>query len=92
MKKLLAAASLALALSLTACTSFTPLAAGSGEVAVKHGEASQATLFGFIPLSTNCTILKAAQNGGIKHIATVDIKHFSFLGLYNSKTTIVIGD
>lgn len=92
MKKLFSALPLALALAFTACTSFTPIAAGSGEVAVKRGEATAATIFGFLPISNDCTILKAAQNGGIQHIATADVKNFTFLGLYNSTTTIVTGD
>ncbi len=92
MKKLLTAGTLALALAFTSCTSFAPLAAGAGEVGVKKGEATAATILGFIPVTKDCTILKAAQNGGITHIATVDVKHFSFLGLYNSSTTIVTGD
>ncbi len=82
----------ALALAFSSCTSYTPIAAGSGTVGEKRGEATCATLLGWIPLGSDNSMLKAAQNGGIKHIATVDRKTFNFLGLYSSVTTIVTGD
>ncbi|MBP3771650.1 MAG: hypothetical protein J6I53_03025 [Treponema sp.] len=92
MKKVFAIATVALGLALMSCSSYRPVAAGSGTVGAKHGESTAATLFGFIPLSTDNTMLKAAQNGGIEHVATVDQKFFTFLGLYTSVTTIVTGD
>ena len=92
MKKIFAIASLALGLAFMSCTSYRPVSAATGTVGVKHGEAKAARLFGFIPLGSNCSMLKAAQNGGIEHIATVDQKYFWFLGIYTSVTTIVTGD
>ncbi|MBR0099014.1 MAG: hypothetical protein IJP90_04800 [Treponema sp.] len=92
MKKLFAIATVALGLAFMSCSSYRPVSAGAGTVGAKHGEATAAKLFGFIPLSSDNTMLKAAQNGGIEHIATVDQKYFSFLGLYTSVTTIVTGD
>lgn len=92
MKKVFGAALVALTLAFTACSTFTPIAAGSGTVGAKRGEATAATLLGWLPVSNDNTILKAAQNGGIEHIATVDVKHFNFLWLYSSTTTIVTGD
>lgn len=87
-----AGAALALALAFSSCSSYRPIAAGAGTVGEKRGEATAAKLFGWIPLSSDNTMLKAAQNGGIKHVATVDQKTFTFLGLYSSVTTIVTGD
>lgn len=92
MKKLFGISAIALSLMLSACTTFVPLSAGSGTVGAKRGESVARTLFGFIPLSSDNTMLKAAQDGGIEHIATVDLKYFTFFGLYSSKTTIVTGD
>ncbi len=83
-----------LTLALTSCTTIIPLTAGSGNVGEKRGEATVAYLFGFIPLqfSDDSGILKAAKDGDITHVATVDVKKFSVLGIYTSKTTIVTGD
>lgn len=81
-----------LALAFSSCTSYTPIAAGAGTVGEKRGEATAVTILGFIPIMSNDSMLKAAQNGGIKHIATVDRKDFKFLGLFHSVTTIVTGD
>ncbi len=92
MKKFLAAGVLALSLAFTACTTFRPVSAGSGVVGAKHGEATAVTLFGLLPITNDCSMLKAAKNGGIEHVATVDQKIFTFLGLYSSVTTIVTGD
>lgn len=92
MKKIFAITTVVATLALSACSSYRPIAAASGEVGAKRGEATAATLFGFIPLSVNNSMLKAAENGGIKHVGTVDQKYFSFLGIYSSVTTIVTGD
>lgn len=98
MKKLFGAALVALTLAFTACTTFVPVAAGSGTVGAKRGEATFATVLGCIPIPNNDgsapdnTMLKAAQNGGIKRIATVDVKIYNILWLYTTTTTIVTGD
>lgn len=82
----------ALALAVSSCTSYTPIAAGAGTVGEKRGEASKVTILGWIPISGDNSMLTAAQHGGIKHVATVDQKVFTLFGLYNSVTTIVTGD
>jgi len=44
---------------------------------------------------TSCSLtlpVKAAQNGGITKISTVDIKHKSILGIVVSYETIVTGE
>lgn len=78
-------------LTMIACTSITPICAGSGNVGERRGEATTVVLFGFLPLGGDNSILKAAKDGGITHIATVDKKVFS-LGFYTSVTTVVTGD
>jgi len=40
----------------------------------------------------DASIQKAAQNGGITKISTVDIKHTSILGIVVSYETIVTGE
>ncbi|WP_294428807.1 TRL domain-containing protein [uncultured Treponema sp.] len=92
MKKLFTIATAVLALAFISCASYRPVAAGPGKVGSKHGEATSANLLGFIPLGGDNTMLRAAQNGGIEHIATVDQKYFSLLGIYTSVTTIVTGE
>lgn len=83
-----------LTLALTSCTTIIPLTAGSGKVGEKKGEAKTAYVLGFIPLQTedDNSILKAAKDGDITHVATVDLKIFTVLGFYTTKTTIVTGD
>ncbi len=92
MKKLMLAGAMVCALALSACTSFTPVAASSGTVGAKTGESTATFLFGYLPLKGDNSILAAANNGGIKNVATVDVKTVSYLGLYAKKTTIVTGN
>ena len=91
MKKIFALAAVVLGLTFASCTSYRPIAAASGTVGEKKGESKGTMLFG-IPTEGDCSILTAANRGGIKHIATVDQKYFSFLGLYTEITTIVTGE
>lgn len=92
MKKL-AVVMLALAtLFLVGCTTVSPVTATSNDLGSKVGEASGTYLFGFLPLGNmNMGIQKAAQNGGITKISTVDTKVKS--GLFTTKiSTIVTGE
>lgn len=88
---ILATAAMALAVS---CTTVVPGSADSGASAnAKRGEASGGFLFGVLPVtSADVSISTAAANGGIKHIATVDHKVYSLLGIWVTKTTIVTGE
>ncbi len=81
----------ALALTASSCTSYRPVSAGSGTVGEKRGEATASYIL-YFPLGQDNSALAAAQNGGIKHIGTVDQKIFTLLGLYTTVTTIVTGD
>ncbi|MDP8206182.1 MAG: hypothetical protein P9L92_05920 [Candidatus Electryonea clarkiae] len=60
-----------------------------------QGEATVAVLFGFIPITNDRGFLLAynnallmAQADGLIEIFS-DVKHFNFLGIYRSETTIV---
>jgi len=82
-------------LALAGCTSVTPLAATSNELGNKVGQASIFYLFSFLPLPFHGDrgIAKAARNGGITKISTVDTKTVVwpfFLGTVY--TTIVTGE
>ena len=85
------AAALVLAMS---CTTVSPGSADSGATAnAKRGEATGNFLFGYIPLmSSDVSIATAAENGGIRKIATVDHKTVSYAGIWVVRTTIVTGE
>ena len=100
MKKMLAAVVMALALTLTGCTTFTPISAGSGEIGEKKGSATAVQLFApygidYLALMNfgNNSMLKAANRAEITKVATVDAKETRILwGLVIVKTTIVTGE
>ncbi len=81
----------ALTLAFASCTTYRPVAASSGVVGEKKGEASASYIL-YFPLNQNNSMLEAANNGGIKNVATVDQKVFTVLGLYTKVTTIVTGN
>ena len=103
MKKLLTSilAAVALCFAATSCVTVTPGYGVLGTGAVtpgvsmkKKGEASARFLFGAIPMgNADYSVSKAAENGGIKKIATVDTKTVVFDGIiFVTKTTIVTGE
>lgn len=81
-----------LAFLFTSCATTVPVCATSNEVGSKVGEATGTYLFGVMPLGNiDVSIKKAAENGGITKISTVDQKTAS--GLFTTKiTTIVTGE
>lgn len=93
MKKLFGLVALTATLLLASCTSVMPLAATSNTLGSKVGEASTTMIFGVIPMSTEADIgiQKAAQNGGISKISTVDQKVKNYV-LWSEVTTVVTGD
>ena len=96
MKKILsrhcfAAGLCAALLAFSGCTSIVPVSAGAGTIGSRRGEASGVWLFG-LPLAADLSAATAAANGGIKRIATIDVKTTNILGLIIVKTTIVTGD
>ena len=77
MKKLLVVFAILLSFALVGCmTTVHPFAVTSNELGSKVCEANAKFLFGVLPLSFNMDlgIQKAAQNGGITKISTVDVK------------------
>jgi hypothetical protein len=81
--------------AMASCTTVTPLTATSNELGHKVGTATVFYLFGWLPLplSGDRGIAKAARNGGITKISTVDTKSIIwpfFIGA--SYTTIVTGE
>ena len=91
MKKLALAIVAALIL-FASCSTVTPVCATSNPVGSKVGEATATYLFGYIPLgSCDMGIQKAAKQGGITLISTVDSKVSA--GLFTTKiTTVVTGE
>lgn len=76
------------------CSTTGPVAATSNELGAKVGTSTAGKLFGLIPIpfDGDYSIAKAARNGGITKISTVDLKEFSYLGVWSGKTTIVTGE
>lgn len=101
MKKLIISVVVAsvFALMLTSCASVAPgyglLGTGAvvpGVSMEKKGEATADFLLGFIPLKgADCSVSKAAENGGITKIATIDSKKVNSIFVIK-KTTIVTGE
>ena len=82
---------LSMGLLFASCTTIRPITATSNNVGNKKGEACHATILGFIPISgDDVSIYKAAKNGGIKQISTVDSEAFWAL-IYNKFCTVVRG-
>ena len=93
MKKTLVVLALVFAFVLVGCTTVNPFAVTSNELGSKVGEASVKFLFGYLPLSFNMDlgIQKAAQNGGITKISTVDVKTKQGF-LVTTVSTVVTGE
>ncbi len=73
-------------------TSFTESVAASGGVDTggKTGEACAQNILGLASFG-DASVNKAAQNGGIKKVATVDRSYLNVLFLYGKSCTIVTG-
>ncbi|WP_037572132.1 TRL domain-containing protein [Spirochaeta cellobiosiphila] len=78
--------------SIMSCTITTPGTATSNPVGSKTGEATGSFIFG-IPMGTNLDmgIQKAALNGGISTVSTVDVK-YTWLVVLTKVTTVVTGE
>ncbi len=83
---------LAVLVSLMSCTTVKPVAATSNPVGEKVGHASATYLFGLIPLTFNADhgIQKAAKDGNITEISTVDVKVTDYI-LWSDVSTVVTG-
>lgn len=80
-----------IALTLVSCSTTVPFAATSNPVGNKMGKSQIAYILIF-PISNDAGIYKAAKNGGISKISTVDVKYTNILGFYRSMDTIVSGE
>ena len=92
MKKIVKIASVVLVVMfMLSCSVTAPLTATSNPIGSKTGEASATFLVGYLPISGDYSIQKAAMEGGITEISTVDVK--TTPGLFTVKlTTIVTGN
>mgnify|MGYP001346627594 CR=1 FL=1 len=79
------------ALTLSACSITMPVCATSNPVGSKVGEASGSMIIGLF-FDQDASIRKAAINGNITKISTVDIKTFMVAPFFVQYTTIVTGE
>ncbi len=92
MKHKLAFLTMALSLLLSACTLNRPVCATSNPLGSKVGVYKQKSILFFSPISnTDAAIQKAAENGGITRISTVD-HNITFFLLFTEYRTIVRGE
>jgi hypothetical protein len=85
------AAMFAVVAMMSSCALTLPVTATSNPVGSKVGTAKATGYLGAIFLNQDASIQKAAKNGGITEISTVDIKKSSMLGIIVSYETIVTG-
>ena len=90
MKKSLFFTCLAISLALLSSCMTVPVAVTSGEIGPLKGESSSVKLFEIIPISGENTIARAAEEGGITNITTVEYQQ-RHLGIFGVYTTIVTG-
>lgn len=87
-------AAVAIAISMASCSVSGPvlITDNPGGKDAKKGEASYSVILGFIrPMDADISIKKAAENGKITKISTVDYKIYG--GLFKSTyTTVVTGE
>lgn len=88
-----ALAGIVISLAITSCSFTAPVTATSNEVGKKVGEAKTTRILVFFFDGGDASIQKAAQNGNLKKISTVDFKtSVGFLGLWTTYRTIVTGE
>jgi hypothetical protein len=78
---------------MTSCSITTPVCATSNPIGSKVGSAKSFQVLGFFWDGGDMSIRKAAKNGGITKISTVDFKRsIVFLSFVLSYETIVTGE
>ena len=87
-----AAALFAVVAMMSSCALTLPVNATANTVGGKVGTAKATGYFGVLFFDADASIKTAAQNGGIKKIATVDLKQTSLLGIIVTYETIVTGE
>ncbi|TQR61308.1 TRL-like family protein [Campylobacter troglodytis] len=100
MKKVLGVTAL-VAVLFTACATPLPTGqlytginlpiSGNANSGGKTGEASCTSILGLVAMG-DCSVSKAAENGSISNIQTVDFKVNNFFGLFGTYTTTVKGN
>jgi hypothetical protein len=92
MKKVLLCATVGFACALSSCSITMPVAVSSNPIGAKTGSATADVYLGVFCFGGDASIQKAAKNGGITRVATVDMKATSILNILNTYTTIVTGE
>jgi hypothetical protein len=81
-----------LALFLTSCAVTLPVNATSNKVGNKVGMSKATGYLNVLWFDADASIQKAAKQGGITKISTVDLKHTNMLGIIQTYECIVTGD
>jgi len=76
----------------TSCALTLPVTATSNQVGDKVGMSKAQGYLGFLWFDQDASIQKAAKNGGITTVSTVDIKSTNLLGIIMTYETIVTGN
>lgn len=83
---------LAMAATVSSCAVSYPVIVTTNK-SVKEGRVSKKIIFGIPPMNMDLSIKTAAENGGIKRVATVDfLVESKALGFVRKYTTIVTGE
>ena len=77
---------------MSSCALTLPVNATGNTIGGKVGTAKATGFLGALFFNADASIKTAAQNGGIKKIATVDLKQTSLLGIIVTYETIVTGE
>ena len=77
---------------MSSCSLTLPVSATSNPVGTKVGTAKATGYLGVLFFNADASIQRAAKNGGITRISTVDIKSGTILGLIVTYETIVTGE
>jgi hypothetical protein len=88
----LISAMVAVVAMMASCAITLPVNATSNTVGSKVGTAKATVYFRVLSFGQDASIKKAAKDGGITKISTVDIKMTDLLGLMQTYTTIVTGE
>ena len=76
---------------LSSCSVLLPISATGKLDGTKRGTATATNILGFWT-DGDASIKTAAANGGITHISTVDTKVTTYLWVFRTVETIVVGD
>ena len=79
-------------LFLTSCAVTLPVNATSNEVGSKVGMSKATGYLNILGFDQDASIQKAAKQGGITKISTVDLKQTDLLGIIQTYECIVTGD